>query len=137
MKLCSICKTNKSTDSFYKNRKKKDGLQNYCKDCSLKRRIEYYKKNSKYYKAKNKSQVTKARDFIQQAKRKGNCSKCKDDRWYVLDFHHLSKETKLDGLAKMVTRGYSLDNLQKEMEKCILLCANCHRELHHLENIGR
>ena len=139
MKSCSICKESKGSASFYKNRAMKDGLQSYCKDCSLSRRIKYYKANKSYYKNKNKEQQSKARDYLKVKKQSSKCSKCSESRWYVLDFHHKEANKKLEGLSAMVMRGYSLENIQKEIEKCVLLCANCHRELHFLEkqNIPR
>ena len=52
-------------------------------------------------------------------------SKCPD----ALEFHHLESSRKDFGLA---AKGYtrSWDKIRKEIEKCILLCANCHREVH-------
>ena len=35
----------------------------------------------------------------------------------------------------MVNSHYSLKRVKKEMDKCIVLCANCHRELHDREKI--
>lgn len=47
-----------------------------------------------------------------------------------MDFHHVdpaSKKGKIGDLAK----SYSLDTLVKEIEKCIVVCACCHRIVHH------
>ena len=33
----------------------------------------------------------------------------------------------------MISNNYSLDRVKEEMKKCIVLCANCHREFHHYE----
>ena len=49
MKSCTICKTEKSFDSFYKKKSSKDGLRSYCKECQT----SYYKK----YNAEHKEQV--------------------------------------------------------------------------------
>lgn len=46
----------------------------------------------------------------------------------ALEFHHLEKDDKSFSLGqKGLTK--SFDNLLKEANKCILLCANCHREV--------
>lgn len=52
-------------------------------------------------------------------------SKCKG----ALEFHHLSEESKNFDLG---TRGLtrSWKKIEEELEKCILVCANCHREVH-------
>jgi len=46
----------------------------------------------------------------------------------ALDFHHINPYTKNTNI-KNISSG-SWDKIKKELDKCILLCANCHRELH-------
>ena len=62
---------------------------------------------------------------------KGNkCERCGYDKCVdALDFHHLDPLQKEFGLShKGLTR--SIDKLKAEADKCILVCANCHREIH-------
>jgi predicted HNH restriction endonuclease len=49
----------------------------------------------------------------------------------VLDFHHIDKETK-EFTIGAIKKG-SKEKILKEIDKCVCLCANCHREFHHLE----
>ncbi|OGY89641.1 MAG: hypothetical protein A2927_02350 [Candidatus Komeilibacteria bacterium RIFCSPLOWO2_01_FULL_45_10] len=47
----------------------------------------------------------------------------------ALDFHHLDKNHKGFGLSeKGMTRSWT--RIKEELDKCILVCANCHREIH-------
>jgi len=47
----------------------------------------------------------------------------------ALDFHHLDEKEKKFGLSqKGITRSWK--KTKEELEKCILVCANCHREIH-------
>lgn len=46
----------------------------------------------------------------------------------ALDFHHVASELKEHEIAGMKNR--SFERLKPELDKCILLCANCHREFH-------
>lgn len=61
---------------------------------------------------------------------KGNrCSRCGYDRCKeALEFHHLDASGKDFGIS---ARGYtrSWAKVRAEIEKCVLVCANCHREL--------
>ena len=58
----------------------------------------------------------------------GKCQLCGYARSLeALDFHHI--EAKLEDLSRM-TRKNSFSKILKEAEKCILICANCHREIH-------
>lgn len=61
------------------------------------------------------------------------CMKCGDMRSYVLDFHHKEPELKTDTLSHILTES-NYDAFFNEVSKCILLCANCHREFHFLEH---
>lgn len=54
----------------------------------------------------------------------------------ALEFHHINP---IDKSFALNTANYnkSLKHLKKEADKCILLCANCHREIHYKENENR
>ncbi len=54
------------------------------------------------------------------------CGYCRCDR--ALEFHHVDPSTKEKNPARLFT--LSWENIQKELNKCVLLCANCHREVH-------
>ena len=59
----------------------------------------------------------------------GKCQLCGYSRCNnALEFHHLDRNTKDFGLSH---RGWtrSLDTIKRELEKCVLVCANCHREI--------
>jgi hypothetical protein len=59
----------------------------------------------------------------------GKCTLCGYDRCNAaLEFHHLDKAAKGFGLAKG-GRIRSWESILKELDKCILICANCHREV--------
>ena len=46
MKTCSKCKKNKPLEEFPKNKSRKDGIHNHCKDCHCNSRRIYYAKNT-------------------------------------------------------------------------------------------
>lgn len=49
----------------------------------------------------------------------------------ALEFHHINPEEKEFEIDIRHFSNTSLEKLKKEVNKCILLCANCHRELHN------
>lgn len=64
--------------------------------------------------------------------RGGKCEKCGyDHNIAALDFHHINPEEKEFEIDLRKFSNLSLEKLQKELDKCILVCANCHRELHN------
>lgn len=48
----------------------------------------------------------------------------------ALDFHHLDPKTKLREVSRMISENYSLTRVKEEIRKCVVLCSNCHREVH-------
>lgn len=71
----------------------------------------------------------KAVDFLG-----GKCCRCGYNTCITaLEFHHEDPTQKEFGIAASgATRSW--ENLKKELTKCILVCANCHREIHYLED---
>lgn len=63
----------------------------------------------------------------------GKCCKCGYDKCLgALDFHHRDSNTKSFGISsKGLT--YSFEKVKAELEKCILVCKNCHAEIHAKE----
>jgi len=59
----------------------------------------------------------------------GQCCCCGYDRYDgALEFHHVNPSEKKFSLGKMVSK--SLGDIVKEIQKCVLLCSNCHKEVH-------
>ena len=62
----------------------------------------------------------------------GKCSKCGYNKCVgALVFHHLDPTQKDIEYTKLKNRSW--ERLQIELDKCILLCSNCHQEIHHCE----
>ena len=59
----------------------------------------------------------------------GKCEKCGYNKCIAaLDFHHKNPEEKIYDVKSLMNRKWEL--IQEEIDKCILLCSNCHREEH-------
>lgn len=60
----------------------------------------------------------------------GCCQNCGYNKYSgALEFHHLNPEEK-DFSLTASSPSRSFDRVKKELDKCILLCSNCHREEH-------
>ena len=70
-------------------------------------------------------------EYIQGIKNQLYCADCGERHPATLQFHHRNSEDKTFAIGKAVNRGFSLDRIKKEMQKCIVLCANCHAIRHY------
>jgi hypothetical protein len=129
MKTCTKCKEIKENLEFYNNISKKDGLSNWCKKC---------KSNGE------KESLEQSKIWYNNWKQEQGCLKCKENRSYVLDLHHIDSSREGDKyklLSRIISSGtYSFESrkkrILKEAEECIILCSNCHREFHYFEKIN-
>lgn len=61
-----------------------------------------------------------------------SCSICGYSKNYAaLDFHHINIKEKEFSPAQLINTSYDLDQIFQELDKCQLVCANCHREIHN------
>lgn len=110
-KVCPSCKETKPKSEFYKYKK----TSSFCKKCISENNI----------KKKNKSKQ-QAVDY-----KGGKCSKCGYNKCLAaLEFHHLDPKTKDKNWNSF--RFKFSDKMKTELDKCVLLCSNCHREEHNL-----
>lgn len=65
----------------------------------------------------------------------GKCETCGYDKCVAaLEFHHKDPKEKDFAIGvKGYTRGW--ETVKRELNKCILVCSNCHRELHTKESV--
>tara|TARA_R110000787_G_scaffold268461_1_gene374961 strand:+ start:53 stop:535 length:483 start_codon:yes stop_codon:yes gene_type:complete len=91
---------------------------------------EYYKNNKKDLRAKQKEKRDKRNLML--FKHKGSeCAHCKlsePDHSEIYDYHHLDPTTKMYSIS-IILEG-PIERLIAEVDKCLLLCSNCHRKEH-------
>ena len=136
MKRCSKCKERKPFDQFNKKASTKDGLNSWCKSCARADAKRYYRNNPEPYKERARLEgKTKAKQRIaecDQIKAAIGCQCCGESLLCVLDFHHLTGNSKGKDDGMPVTRAAwkSRKCFLEELAKCIVVCANCHRKIH-------
>lgn len=61
----------------------------------------------------------------------GRCYICGYNKCLTaLDFHHRDPSQKEFGIARMLNNGAPMERLKREIQKCVLICSNCHHEVH-------
>jgi hypothetical protein len=130
-KICTKCKGEKEKEEFNKNKTKKDGYQNICKICSREKSKKFYNENIEaqrkiIYKQK-KDRKKESREKINEYLLLHPCLDCKNDNLIVLEFDHREPDKKNKAILEMLSTGYSWNKILKEIEKCDVRCANCHR----------
>lgn len=117
-KICSKCGIEKPITEYHKNGFDRLGNQKYrgyCKTCANARESARYQEKKAFI---NSQRIP--------------CVKCGESRIYVLDFHHVDETQKEFTIGKLKKGKKEL--LQSEINKCISLCSNCHREFHYLHS---
>jgi hypothetical protein len=122
-KICNRCKKDLPVTEFHRVPKKSKhssgGWRFICKECD---------------KAYSIAKATRARvrntAYVLEYWGTHPCVKCGEGRPYVLDFHHRDPSEKFYNMD-YCKRNLGLETLKAEIAKCDVLCANCHREVHH------
>lgn len=123
MKTCRKCGSLKNESEFaWKEVGKR--LQSYCKDCQKVYRREHYEANKQKYIDKASKWRVEQREEFYGWLNKQSCVDCGNSDMRVLEFDHLrDKEFTISKVLGTV----KFDVLKKEMDKCDVVCANCHR----------
>ncbi len=112
-RICSQCKEHKEINTENFIMRKNNRCYSICKEC------------------KYKAQRARKSDIKQQCieYKGGKCQNCDYNKCQAaLEFHHLDPNEKDFDICQMAEHKFEF--LKKELDKCICLCANCHREIH-------
>lgn len=125
--------------------KDKDKQKEYFKKYHDNYDKSYYQRNIDKYQAYTKDYNKNVRKpkLVEMKQRAveykgGKCSCCGNQFDNVCyDFHHIDRATKYKDVSCMITEFYSWEDIKNELDKCIILCANCHRitEKKYYENL--
>lgn len=86
---------------------------------------EYYRRNKEKQKAAIKARVQLVRDKFLDYLQEHPCVDCGESDPVVLEFDHISDD-KAYNISRLLS-GYSWDKVLVEMNKCEVVCCNCHR----------
>lgn len=102
----------------------------YCDDCTA-RQAKY-----PFPKSSSLMRMVRNREFVENYKKNKKCELCGfNNPPDILEFHHKDKKDKGTGVNILMKTLKSINEMQKEIEKCLLLCPNCHRRLHFQERL--
>lgn len=111
-KLCIGCNCKKIIENFYTQ---KNRIRKFCKECEDKRTLERqhrFKKQCIEYKG-------------------GKCIYCGYNKCRgALEFHHKNPNEKDFDICKSKSKKFD-KKVMTELDKCDLVCSNCHREIHN------
>lgn len=111
-KICPKCKIEKPVEDFYRRRNDAN-CSTHCKLCTTISTRE-----------RQRGVKQKAVDYLG-----GKCSVCNYDKYIgALEFHHIDPLQKDFTIADLKLS--SFERIKFELDKCLLVCANCHREIH-------
>lgn len=120
---CEICKKQKEDNEFLSRK-------SICKSCSKLIRNKKSQENRK-----EKKLELKIMALIYKGSKCVDCGiKFPDYPPIIFDFHHELPSEKNIGINSLMKVRSTLNELKEELDKCVLLCSNCHRIRHKPES---
>lgn len=128
-KRCSSCRQVKKIEEFSWRFKALGIRQGTCRECRKEQVEKWYIKNKeghlKNVQARKRRFRQEVRQYVWEYLLNHPCIECGEKDPVVLEFHHRYGKDK--AVSVMVAGGYPIEKIQAEIDKCDVLCANCHR----------
>lgn len=101
------------------------------------KRLAFSKKYWKEYReGRNPIVRNNYRKRVAYFRESGVCVVCKENHPACLDWHHRDSSLKEFPVCRGISDGFSEEEIWKEIEKCDILCSNCHRKIHWIMRDG-
>jgi hypothetical protein len=125
---CGRCGEHKPAAEFAWRRRRLGQRDTYCRPCRAEYKREHYLANRERYIAENarrkRALVEKRMRFLIEFFREHPCTDCGESDPIVLEFDHLGD--KVFNVSAGL-RTHKWDTVLREIDKCEVVCANCHR----------
>src|SRR5438034_8725314 len=129
MRACTKCGGIKPLEAFPPVRRGEPKLQTWCRECFAAYGREYYRKNRDVQKARllRNASARRADNRMRAIEylKAHPCVDCAETDIVVLQFDHL-RDKKTD-VTVLITSGATWAAIEREIAKCEIRCANCHR----------
>lgn len=130
VRVCARCQVAKPLAEFPIKNAARGTYRSYCRPCCSEYGKEQYERNKPYYLAKNHVSRARSRrmnrDMVYEFLLTHPCVDCGETNPVVLDFDHVDPKTKRWSVGGMLSRR-TTTAVRREMSKCVVRCANCHR----------
>lgn len=130
MKACTLCSQTlpATKEYFYGASKGKYGVDSRCKPCASAYNKHWLRKNGSRQLNYQKDRRRNLADWVDTFKNVP-CADCGQEfPPYCMDFDHLPEHEKLAQIPQLVSRRATKQQILSEIEKCEVVCANCHRK---------
>jgi len=123
-KRCRTC--------YLKTVKSNNGKRLVCKECGKKYTYSKKKGHTLSYCNTCKTRLSRKKLKLKAIKYKGGeCKLCGYRKNPTsLSFHHIDSSKKEAEISRLIMSVKCWNTIKKELDKCVLLCANCHLEVH-------
>lgn len=124
LRVCPRCERLQPIELF--SRSNRDGRQHWCKDCFR----DYFRARGDNHRAQVAAAKERrrglARALVLEYLAERSCADCEEARVGVLEFDHV-RPPKTANISDLVATGASAARVEAELEKCEVVCVNCHR----------
>ena len=135
MRKCCVCKKELPDSEFNKHKGHSSGYVSRCKECHKKYMHQYRKKNLTALKTYDRERDLRGKIVNDIVKITVGCCICGyKENPLALEWHHLKgKDEDYLNISGSAVGHYSMERILKELNKCVLLCCNCHKIITILE----
>lgn len=132
--VCRKCGRELPKEMFNLKNRNSGLRQTICRDCLVEYRKEIYdrlypeNRERRLVNRKENEAKCLTTKLVLEHKIRGCCC-CGEKDPYCMEFHHLDPSTKKFNIGDALDHKYN--DVEDELKKCIVLCANCHRKLHN------
>jgi hypothetical protein len=125
---CGRCSQSKPIAEFAWHRKAKGQRDNYCRPCRAAYKQEHYAAHRQRYVAnasrRKRALIAERTAFLIEFFRERPCVDCDETDPLVLEFDHIGQK---NFSISVGIRGHKWQSVLDEIERCEVVCANCHR----------
>lgn len=127
-KVCKQCGEKQpvsmyAPSGYFRKKTGEQTLRNQCRTCVNKRKSNRRRKIAAQIQAYKETLSCQICGYSKEQNKEHFCAK-------ALQFHHAQGNKKFE-VGNAGTKGFNWEGVKKEIDKCVVVCSNCHASLHH------